>query len=108
MHEDMSYSSRAQNVKLKFYWAPQLNKTYFDVRKYLERLLRKKKYIKETIFQALRTVYESQSDASLLVTGSATHSIKDSNNSLEALEKYEKAIVKLKPVSFFLTFIYEK
>ena len=50
-------------------------------------------------------MYESQSDASVLVTGSATHSIKDSNNSLEALEKYEKAIVKLKPVRVF-SYIY--
>ena len=50
-------------------------------------------------FQAVERWARGDSVASAIIMGSATHSIKDSNNSAEALFQYTRNLTVLRPVS---------
>lgn len=76
-HHDMSFREKELNLEIEFLWHPMINSSMFEVyRKWLENddlLLRPK----------------------IVVTGSATWSIRESNASMQALESYSANLTRL-------------
>jgi len=81
-HHDMNWEQTAggQRLKLDFLWAPAANRSMAEA---LERL---------------RANGGRRGPPSVLVVGCATWSIRDSNDSVQALELYKKNLTSLRPV----------
>lgn len=79
-HSDLRWESGSLNLRLDFYWAPQLN---------------------GSMDGALRKIRAGGQPPSIMVLGAGTWAIKEYNNSVDALEAYKKNLTRIKPVSLF-------
>lgn len=77
-HHDLDYDEKDLNLNIKFLWRPVVNQSLIDE------------------FKNWNSVSE-YSRPNIVIVGSATHSIKQSNASLNALEYYQKNLTILLP-----------
>ncbi len=98
-HHDMTWKKKALNLRLDFFWAPLVDEDMIGVS--FPKYCKKKIYLNfVVVLQVLRNLKSGSSGLrpGVVVIGSATHSIKSSNNSADALEAYKKSLERLKPV----------
>ena len=80
VHHDLHWNDPEFDVKLDFFWAPKINGSMIEAVKGLM----------------------MKSRPSIVVLGSATHAIKESNDSQEALIDYKRNLTTLLPVSIYI------
>ncbi|XP_017465459.1 PREDICTED: CAS1 domain-containing protein 1-like [Rhagoletis zephyria] len=77
-HHDLEYFEKESNMKVKFLWLPVVNRSMID---------QFKRWNKQSLDER----------PNIIIAGSATHSIKQSNASLQALEYYRHNLTILLP-----------
>lgn len=78
VHRDIEYNEKDLNLRIKFLWRPIVNQSMIDQFKQLSDL-------------------SMEARPNIIIVGSATHSIKESNASIQALEYYRRNLTILLP-----------